>query len=148
MSRRAYEVIATPAESFIEPKTFDEATARKTKLQDEVELVMSELADKDQRDEHGQRLSLEKYNAWRANKVRVLNDKQRELRAVKRWITTKNGGTKPSEWALLARAYRLIDGLQVPQEAAEEAERLLDDIEFAIPGSYLQQESGGARAGT
>lgn len=146
MSRRAFEVIATPAESFVEPKTFDEATARKTKLQDEIELVMAELANKDQRDEHGRRFDLETYNAWRANKIRVLNDKQRELRGVKRWITSKNGGTKPSEWALLARAYRFIDGLPLSDAAAGEAERLLDDIEFAIPGSYLQ-EPGGARAG-
>ncbi len=145
MSHRVYEVI-TSTESFVEPKTFDEATTRKTKLQDEVERIMSELANKDQRDESNRRLEREAYDRWRANKILVLNNKQRELRHVKRWLSVKNGGTKPSEWALLARAHRLIDRIAVPETERDEADKLLDDIEFVLPGSFLQ-DPGGARAG-
>lgn len=135
MSRRAFEVIAASVESFVEPKTFDEATERKVRLLAEIEALQAELANKDQRDEHGQRMDLETYNHWRANKIRVLHSRQQELRNVKGWISKKNGGTKPSEWALLARAYHLIDGLEM---RSPEADRLLDDIEFVLPGSFLQ----------
>jgi hypothetical protein len=139
MHRRAYEIIATSGEDFVEPKTFEEATSRKTRLQAEIEALQAELADKDQRDERGHRLDLETYNRWRTNRIHVLHAKQQELRGVKGWISTKNGGTKPSEWALLARAYRFIDGIEeLPADKTAEAEQLLDAIEFVLPGSFLQ----------
>lgn len=143
MSRRAFEIIAASGEGLVEPKTFEEATSRKTRLQAEIEALQAELANKDQRDEQGQRLDLEAFNAWRTGKIRVLHAKQQELRSLKNWISMKNGGAKPSEWALLARCHHFLNALDeqnaLPADKAAEAEQLLDSIEFVVPGAFLQR---------
>lgn len=145
MQRTTYEVVATSSDPFVAPKTSVDANERKDKLQAEIETLQAELADKDPRDSAGRRVPHEEYNAWRTSRIRMLNSKQQELRCVKRWLSQKNGGHKQSEWALLARTHRLLEGLELPPDKQAEVEGLLDDIEFAVPGAFL--EGGLARTG-
>lgn len=139
MSRQAYQVIAAPEAEFVEPKTFNEAVDRRSRLQADIEALQAELADKNRRDEQGQRLTGEQYADWRAVTIRLLQQKQRELRAVKAWLAAKNGGTKPSEWSLLARAHHLLEQLPVPAQHSAEVESLLDAIEYVVPGRFLDE---------
>jgi flagellin-specific chaperone FliS len=142
--RSTYEVLHASAAVFVAPRNIEEATERRSKLQGEIETLQAQLSNKDQRDPSGRRMSQSEFSSWRSRTIVLMNGKKQELRELKTWLAANSSSTsKPSEWALLARAHKIIERLA--ESGDEEAETLLDDIEFVVPGSFLQEKS--ARAG-
>lgn len=131
--RQTFEVINTSASAFVEPKTLEEAADRKTKLQGEIEKLQAELSA-----QSGGRPSRE-FTAWRSRIIASMNSKKEELRKIRAWLANNSNTNKPSEWTLLARAHHLLERIAPAND--EEVETLLDDIEFVVPGSYLQDKA-------
>ncbi len=137
MSRRTvYEAVsAGTTGGFVEPRSADEAADRRRRLQGEVEQIQGQLSDRNRLDpETGLRLTEGAYNAWRRRAIVAMHAKQQELRDIKAWIGRQHDNKKASEWALLARVYRLLERLDLEDP---EADRLLDDIEEVLPRSFL-----------
>jgi hypothetical protein len=81
---------------------------------------------------------------WRRTALHALNAKQNELRRIKDWLR-KNDVAKQGEWALLGRAYRFLDSIEIHDDDtpfARDVYSLLDAIEKTIPGKYLSNETG------
>lgn len=144
MSRRTYEVVPARNKT-VEPSSIEEAVDRRHRLQKEVEKLQEQLSEKNRTDVSGRRLDEADYNRWRRTTIAAMHERQQELRDLRAWLGRKQGGKKGSEWALLARAYRILD--QLP-EGNPDVEQLLDDIEYTIPKAFLESDADSlARTG-
>ena len=140
MGRRTYDVVQAQSSRFIEPTSFDEAVERRHRLQGEVERIQEQLSDKDHTDPAtGRRMEDGRYRAWRKKALAAMHAKQEELRDLKAWVGRKHSNRKSSEWSLLARAYRLFEELGL--ENNKQVEELLDDIEYAVPQAFLDNNA-------
>lgn len=98
------------------PSGLGEARKRKATLQDQVETIQYQLANKNRTDEEGNRLSPKKYHKWRQYATKALLSKKVELRFLKRWISdrkkTLTAGTfdidPENERSLLTAASKLL----------------------------------------
>lgn len=128
-----------------EPRTVDEAIARRNALITDVQKIQAQLGREDGGDAE-----------WRRTALHALNEKQGELRRLKDWLR-RNDERKASEWQLLATAHRLMeeimesgaldpDASDAPALVSELHDRLvalLDEIEKTVPGKYLEAANGG-----
>ena len=125
-------------EAFPEPKSADEARARR-------EALIREHAAIDEQ------LSVRHDLEWRTRARTDLRRIQAEIRMLKDYLR-KNDSAKESEWKLLARAHAMLARsveVDARPEAAEEelknmqwkdeVESLLDAIEHVVPGQYLNK---------
>lgn len=136
-----------------EPESHDEAVERRNALIKEVQDIQEQLGRTPPKSglidqgsgEPYDSLKTMPYPAWRRSAINALNQKQAELRRIKDWLR-KNDTAKQSEWALLGRAYRMIEELRgshdcLPESYGTEVDSMLDAIEKTIPGKYLETQN-------
>jgi hypothetical protein len=136
-----------------DPESHDEAVERRNALIKEVQDIQEQLGRTPPKSglidqgsgEAYDSISTMQYPAWRRSAITALNRKQAELRRIKDWLR-KNDVAKKGEWALLGKAYRLLDAIQASgamdvgvDGLVAQSQVLLDEIEKTIPGKYLEQ---------
>jgi hypothetical protein len=113
-----------------EPTSYEDALRQRNALIEDVQRIQSQLSERGFDDPE-----------WRKSAVRALHAKQGDLRSMKEWLR-KNDTRRQGEWALLARAYHVIEGLRdqqaMPDDHGGEIDAVLDEIEKTIPGKYLE----------
>lgn len=86
--RRRSERTYTP------PGSLEEAYRRRDDLTTAVIEIEGQLARRDRRNEHGERMTSKEYGAWRDRAIEAKTVKTNEIRFLKRWIAERRDGRR------------------------------------------------------